>query len=99
MSDEDENYIEIEEDEEEGGKVIIFINNCYVYLLILFQDDGMNIDLNKAMKDCEGIEKVQERTNTGVVSLNINYNNYIYFMIQRQKFDSATYEKNKQEKK
>ena len=28
----------------------------------------MNIDLNKAMKDCEGIEKVQERTNTGVVS-------------------------------
>ncbi len=59
----------------------------------------MNIDLNKAMKDCEGIEKVQERTNTGVVSLNINYNNYIYSIIQRQKFDSATYEKNKQEKK
>ena len=29
----------------------------------------MNIDLNKAMKDCEGIEKVQERTNAGVVSL------------------------------
>ena len=29
----------------------------------------MNIDLNKAMKDCEGIEKVQERTNKGVVSL------------------------------
>ena len=29
----------------------------------------MNIDLNKAMHDCEGIEKVQERTNTGVVSL------------------------------
>ena len=27
----------------------------------------MNIDLNKAMKDCEGIEKVQERTNKGVV--------------------------------
>ena len=41
----------------------------------------MNIDLNKAMKDCEGIEKVQERTNTGVVSLNINYNNYIYSII------------------
>ena len=29
----------------------------------------MDIDLNKAMKDCEGIEKVQERTNKGVVSL------------------------------
>ena len=28
----------------------------------------MEIDINKAMKDCEGIEKVQERTNTGVVS-------------------------------
>ena len=50
----------------------------------------MNIDLNKAMKDCEGIEKVQERTNTGVVRL--------FLLIQRQKFDSATYEKNKQEK-
>lgn len=32
----------------------------------------MNIDLNKAMKDCEGIEKVQERTNTGVVRIIIN---------------------------
>ena len=32
----------------------------------------MKIDLNKAMKDCEGIEKVQERTNTGVVSIIIN---------------------------
>ncbi len=29
----------------------------------------MDIDINKAMKDCEGIEKVQERTNKGVVSL------------------------------
>ena len=28
----------------------------------------MNIDLNKAMKDCEGIEKVQERAKKGVVS-------------------------------
>ena len=39
----------------------------------------MNIDLNKAMKDCEGIEKVQERTNAGVVSqiLIIIYN-WIY---------------------
>jgi hypothetical protein len=32
----------------------------------------MNIDLNKAMKDCECVEKVQERTNAGVVSLNIH---------------------------
>ena len=28
----------------------------------------MDIDLSKAMKDCEGIEKVQERENKGVVS-------------------------------
>ena len=39
----------------------------------------MNIDLNKAMKDCEGIEKVQERTNTGVVSINIKYNIHLIF--------------------
>ena len=30
----------------------------------------MDIDLNKAMKECEGIEKIQERTNSGVVSKN-----------------------------
>ena len=39
----------------------------------------MNIDLNKAMKDCEGIEKVQERTNTGVVSWTFfNFWYYLY---------------------
>ena len=54
----------------------------------------MDIDLNKAMKECEGIEKIQERTNSGVVSKN----KYNIKYIQRQKFDSATYEKNKQEK-
>ena len=44
----------------------------------------MNIDLNKAMKDCGGIEKVQERTNTGVVSLkNIyKYVNYSFYIIE-----------------
>ena len=44
--------------------MILLIN----FPFLLSQDDGMNIDLNKAMKDCEGIEKVQERTNAGVVS-------------------------------
>ena len=39
----------------------------------------MNIDLNKAMKDCEGVEKVQERTNAGVVSLNNKYNIHLIF--------------------
>ena len=36
--------------------------------ILLIQGEGMNVDLNKAMKECEGIEKVQERTNAGVVS-------------------------------
>jgi hypothetical protein len=39
----------------------------------------MNIDLNKAMKDCEGIEKVQEREKAGVVSFNIKYNIHLFF--------------------
>ena len=39
----------------------------------------MNIDLNKAMQDCEGIEKVQERTNTGVLSIIKIYNIYTIF--------------------
>ena len=44
----------------------------------------MNIDLNKAMQECQGIEKVQERTNTGVVSLkNIyKYVNYSIYIIE-----------------
>jgi len=40
----------------------------------------MQFDLNKAMEDCKGIEKIEERKDTKV----------------RQKFDSATYEMNKQ---
>ena len=97
MADEEENnYIEIEDDEEEdGNQVCIYLYNL---IFILLQEGGMNIDLNKAMKDCEGIEKVQERTNTGVVSLlSIIVFISIYLILQRQKFDSATYEKNKQE--
>ena len=37
-------------------------------LLFSLLQEGMDIDLSKAMKDCEGIEKVQERSNKGVVS-------------------------------
>ena len=37
----------------------------------------MNIDLNKAMQACEGIEKVQERTNAGVVSLILMINSIL----------------------
>jgi len=46
------------------------------------QDEGLKIDLNKAMEECKDIEKIEARNDTG----------------KRQKFDSATYEKNKQEK-
>ena len=40
----------------------------------------MDIDINKAMKDCEGIEKVQERTNAGVVSKLIQWYSIILFI-------------------
>ena len=55
----------------------------------------MQIDINKAMEDCKGIEKIEARNDTGKVN---NYLINILLFIQRQKFDSATYEKNKQEK-
>ena len=66
MSDGEDNFIEIEEDEEGGDNKVCKINILILILLLL--QEGMDIDINKAMKDCEGIEKVQERTNTGVVS-------------------------------
>ena len=67
MSDE-ENYIEIEDDEEGGDNNVHYYNLNIILSYFLFIQEGMDIDINKAMKDCEGIEKVQERTNTGAVS-------------------------------
>ncbi len=55
----------------------------------------MKIDLTQAMKDCEGIQKVEQRSDTGKVRIIYKL---IFLYLQRQKFDSATYEKNKQEK-
>ena len=55
----------------------------------------MKIDLTQAMKDCEGIQKVEQRSDTGKVRIIYKL---IFLCLQRQKFDSATYEKNKQEK-
>ncbi len=55
----------------------------------------MKIDLTQAMKDCEGIQKVEQRSDTGKVRIIYKL---ILIYLQRQKFDSATYEKNKQEK-
>ena len=94
MAEEDEgNYIDIEEDEEEENQVSNLTknnqNNFYN------QGEGVQFDINKAMEDCKGIEKIEARNDTGKVN---NYLINILLFIQRQKFDSATYEKNKQEK-
>ena len=55
----------------------------------------MKIDLEQQVKACEGIQKVEQRSDTGKVSI---INKLMPIYLQRQKFDSATYEKNKQEK-
>ena len=62
---EEDNYIEIEDDEEGDDNQV---SNYKLNKFFILQEGGMNIDLNQAMKACEGIEKVQERTNAGVVS-------------------------------
>lgn len=56
----DQNYIDIEDDEN-GGKV------RFIYIILLNQD-GVNADIKKAMKECEGVERIQQRVNNGVVS-------------------------------
>ena len=56
----------------------------------------MQFDINKQLEICKDIEKIEERPNAGVVRLFI-LNIQIYLIIQRQKFDSATYEKKRQE--
>ena len=47
------------------------------------------------MEECKDIEKIEARNDTGKVR---NYINNLY-IIQRQKFDSASYEIEKQKKK
>ena len=38
----------------------------------------MKIDLTQAMKDCEGIQKIEQRTDTGKVRNNQKKINFIY---------------------
>ncbi len=38
----------------------------------------MKIDLTQAMKDCEGIQKIEQRTDTGKVRNNSKIINFIY---------------------
>ena len=87
---EDENYVDFEEEfkEDEENKV----NN---YHLIIILQEGLQFDINKQIELCKNIERIQARVNTGVVSL-FNIILYLNLKIQRQKFDSATYEINRQ---
>ena len=87
---EEENYIDLEEEfkEDEENKV----NNIHIIILL---QEGLQFDINKQIELCENIERIQERVNTGVVS-QFNIILKIYLIIQRQKFDSATYEINRQ---
>ena len=51
MSDGEDNFIEIEEDEEGGDNKVCKYNILFLFLLIL--QEGMDFDINKAVKDCE----------------------------------------------
>ena len=66
MSDEKDegNYINIEEDEDEENEVNNNYNNKYIFLL---QEEGIKTDINKQLKECEGIEKIEQRNDTGKV--------------------------------
>ena len=66
------------------------------FKIIILQGEGMKIDLTQAMKDCEGIQKIEQRSDTGKVRIIYKL---IFLYLQRQKFDSGTYWKNKEEKK
>ena len=66
MSDENDegNYINFEEDEDEENEVKNNYNNKYIFLL---QEEGIQTDINKQLKECEGIEKIEQRNDTGKV--------------------------------
>ena len=87
---EEENYIDLEEEfkEDEENKV------KKINIIIILQE-GLQFDINKQIELCKNIERIQERVNTGVVS-QFNIILKIYLIIKRQKFDSATYEINRQ---
>ena len=87
---EDENYIDFEEEFKEDEEKPV--NN---YHIIIILQEGIQLDINKQIELCKNIERIQARVNTGVVSL-FNIILQINLKIQRQKFDSATYEINRQ---
>ena len=87
---EDENYIDFEEEFKEDEEKPV--NN---YHIIIILQEGLQFDINKQIELCKNIERIQARVNTGIVSL-FYFLLHINFKIQRQKFDSATYEINRQ---
>ena len=66
MSDENDggNFINIEEDEDEENEVNYNYNNNYIFLL---QEEGVKTDITQALKECEGIQKIEQRNDTGKV--------------------------------
>ena len=69
MAEEDEgndNFIDIEEDEEDENQVSFEHNN---YINFNKQGEGMQFDLSKAVEECKGIEKIEERKDTKKVSV------------------------------
>ena len=69
---EDENYIDLEEEfkEDEENKV----NNIHIIIIL---QEGLQFDINKQIELCKNIERIQERVNTGIVSLLISFYKYI----------------------
>ena len=69
---EEENYIDLEEEfkEDEENKV----NNIHIIILL---QEGLQFDINKQIELCKNIERIQERVNTGIVSLLISFYKYI----------------------
>ena len=69
MSEENDggNFINIEEDEEEENEVNYNYNNKYIFLL---QEEGVKTDITEELKKCEGIQKIEQRSDTGKVRYN-----------------------------
>ena len=89
--------VEEEENEIEGDLIVEEgeDDELVKYHLILCLQ-GLDVDLEEISKQCEGFEtQVKVRDPSKQVRLFIR-NNYCY---QRQKFDSASYEKERQEKR
>ena len=55
----------------------------------------MQYDLNKQIEMCKNLQRMTERVNKGIVRL-ILYYFFKLLILQREKFDSATYEINRQ---